>query len=65
LGRFADGRIGAVVIAARSPAVLPYPYVYSAGTGQATDENIAALVGLRYPADDYLLADVKTAVTTV
>jgi hypothetical protein len=52
-----DGANAAICVADSDMTRLALPYDYTAGSGQSTDENIPALVGLAYPAANIALAD--------
>lgn len=60
LGR-ASAVNGAVCIADSDSTPLLQDYVYTAGSGQQVEENIPDLVGLRFGAENFALADVLTA----
>ncbi|NGM23823.1 sialate O-acetylesterase [Roseomonas stagni] len=51
---------GAICIADSDRTPLAYPYVYTAGSGQTMDEDIASLAGFSYPSNNFALADVQT-----
>lgn len=61
LGRDGNGVGGAICIGDTDAEPILLPYSYTAGSGQTTDEDIAALVNLAYPSTNVALADVQTA----
>lgn len=57
----AEASLGGVFVSDSDTTRLVSTYDYAADSGQSTDENIPALVGLSYPAANVGLADVQTA----